>query len=72
MGNVPGQAVRLSESYVGLRWQVNFIIKSKALAFITAGLFSGAIGFIKLYLCATKWDIHGPGSCEEKGTSPRT
>lgn len=45
---------------------VAFIIKSKSLAFITAGLLSGAIGFIKLYLCATKWDAHGPGSCERK------
>jgi len=45
---------------------VSFIIKSKALAFITTGLISGAMGFIKLYMCATRWDPHGPGSCELK------
>jgi len=45
---------------------VAFIIKSKSLAFITTGLISGAIGFIKLFMCATRWDPHGPGSCERK------
>ncbi|KAL1529337.1 hypothetical protein AB1Y20_000291 [Prymnesium parvum] len=45
---------------------VKFIIKSKSLAFITSGLFASAIGFIKLFLCATRWEPHGPESCEAK------
>ena len=48
------------------RHQVAFIVKSKSLAFITSGLLSGALGFMKLYRCATKWEIHGHGSCEQK------
>ena len=42
-----------------------FIVKSKSLQFITTGLLSGAIAFVKLYLC-TIADPSSPGACEHK------
>lgn len=43
-----------------------FIITSKGLGLITAGLISGAIGFVKLYMCSMVDDPNDPGSCHHK------
>jgi hypothetical protein len=42
---------------------VNFIIKSKGLQFLTGGLLSGALGFVKLFRCATVADPTTPTGC---------
>ena len=42
---------------------VYFIVRSKSLQFITTGLISGAIGFIKLYLCAVQLGPAARDSC---------
>jgi len=43
-----------------------FIITSKGLGLVTAGLISGAIGFVKLYMCSMVDDPNDPGSCHHK------
>ena len=47
-----------------------FIITSKGLGLITAGLISGAIGFVKLYMCSMVDDPNDPGSCQHKAPHP--
>eukprot|EP00908_Phaeocystis_cordata_P021921 Transcript_433.p1 GENE.Transcript_433~~Transcript_433.p1 ORF type:complete len:830 (-),score=446.03 Transcript_433:210-2699(-) len=49
----------------------SFIIKSKGLGLVTAGLISGAIGFVKLYACSMvnppgPGEAPSPASCEFK------
>ena len=47
-----------------------FIIPSKGLGLVTAGLISGAIGFVKLYMCSMVEDPNDPGSCQHKAPPP--
>ena len=44
----------------------SFIIKSKGLAFITAGCITGVLGFVKLYACAIVTDPESPKACKYK------
>ena len=43
-----------------------FIITSKGLGLLTAGLISGAVGFVKLYMCSMIEDANDAGSCHNK------
>jgi len=45
---------------------VAFLVKSKSLQFVTTGLISGAIGFIKLYICTTQTDPNAHYACKNK------
>jgi len=43
-----------------------FIITTKGLGLVTAGLISGTLGFVKLYKCSMVDDPNDPGSCHNK------
>ena len=47
-----------------------FIITSKGLGLVTAGLISGVLGFVKLYMCSMVDDPTDPGSCQNKVPRP--
>ena len=47
-----------------------FIITTKGLGLVTAGLISGTLGFVKLYKCSMVDDPNDPGSCHNKAPPP--
>ena len=50
---------------------VSFVIRSKSLQFITTGLISGVIAFIKLYMCVTDVVPDGaPSQCSQGSSAP--